>query len=69
MAAFIEWNILCVQLVLELVDVYQILLFGRAPSGRAIRDSASLRSSAFAPDCSRWSHHYYPSRGVGASGS
>ena len=37
--------------------------FGRAPyRGRAIRESASLPSSAFAPDRSRWSRHYYPSR-------
>ena len=36
---------------------------GRAPyRGRAIRDFASLRSSAFAPDPSRWSSHSYPSR-------
>ena len=27
-----------------------LFLFGRAPSGRAIRESASLPSSAFAPD-------------------
>ena len=39
-----------------------IVLWACPLRGRAIRESASLPSSAFAPDPSRWSGHSYPSR-------